>query len=116
MRINAYTARYTYKPEDNPLIDFSANAWATKAQSEAYNGLSTVTPLFGDAGAPNQLTEDGYQDALRNRSKDKRWGLDLSNTSRFDTGIAIALAGFRATRRRQMARQYGFLVAPIASE
>ncbi len=87
MRINAYTARYTYKPEDNPLIDFSANAWTTKAQSEAYNGLSTVTPLFGDAGAPNQLTEDGYQDALRNRSKDKRWGLDLSNTSRFDTGI-----------------------------
>lgn len=30
--------------------------------------------------------------------------------------IVIALAGFRATRRRQMARQYGFLVEPIASE
>ncbi|MCS3417833.1 MULTISPECIES: hypothetical protein [Pseudomonas] len=33
MRINAYTVRYTFKPEDNPLIDFSANAWTTKVQS-----------------------------------------------------------------------------------
>ena len=87
MRINAYTARYTFKPEDNPLIDFSANAWTTKAQSEAFNGLSTVTPLFGYEGEPDQLGEDGYQDALRNRTKDNRWGVDVSNTSRFDTQI-----------------------------
>jgi len=87
MRINAYTARYTYKPEDNPLVDLSANAWTTKAQSEAFNGLSTVTPLFGYEGEPDQLSEDGYQDALRNRTKDKRWGVDLSNTSRFDTQV-----------------------------
>lgn len=87
MRINAYTARYTFKPEDNPLIDLSANAWVTKAQSKAYNGLSTVTPLFGYEGEPDQLSEDGYQDALLNRSKDLRWGTDVSNTSRFDTQV-----------------------------
>jgi hypothetical protein len=29
--------------------------------------------------------------------------------------IAIAIAGFRSTRRQQMARQYGFLVRPEAS-
>ncbi|MGY2291614.1 TonB-dependent receptor domain-containing protein [Pseudomonas sp. SDO528_S397] len=86
MRINAYTARYTYKPDDNPLLDLSANAWTTKAQSEAFNGLSTVTPLFGYEGEPDQLGEDGYQDALRNRTKDNRWGVDVNNTSRFDTG------------------------------
>ncbi|MGO1274157.1 MAG: TonB-dependent receptor plug domain-containing protein, partial [Pseudomonas helleri] len=87
MRINAYTARYTFKPEDNPLIDLSANAWVTKAQSKAYNGLSTVTPLFGGADEPDQLSPDGYQDALLNRSKDLRWGTDVSNTSRFDTQV-----------------------------
>ncbi|MDC7789221.1 hypothetical protein PQJ75_17715 [Rhodoplanes sp. TEM] len=30
--------------------------------------------------------------------------------------IAIALLGFRTTRRRQMARQYGFLLAPSAPD
>ncbi|MDY7534796.1 TonB-dependent receptor [Pseudomonas sp. Bout1] len=84
MRINAYTARYTFKPEDNPLIDFSANAWTTKAQSEAFNGLVTVTPLYGHDDDADPLGET-YQDALRNRTKDKRWGVDLNNTSRFDT-------------------------------
>ena len=84
MRINAYTARYTFKPEDNPLIDFSANAWTTKAQSEAFNGLVTVTPLYGHDDDADPLGET-YQDALRNRTKDKRWGIDLNNTSRFDT-------------------------------
>lgn len=84
MRINAYTARYTYKPEDNPLIDLSANVWATKAQSEAFNGLVTVTPLYGHDDDADPLG-DTYKDALRNRTKDKRWGVDLSNTSRFDT-------------------------------
>lgn len=84
MRINAYTARYTYKPEDNPLIDLSANVWATKAESEAFNGLVTVTPLYGHDDDADPLG-DTYKDALRNRTKDKRWGVDLSNTSRFDT-------------------------------
>lgn len=84
MRINAYTARYTYKPEDNPLIDLSANVWATKAQSEAFNGLVTVTPLYGHEDDADPLG-DTYKDALRNRTKDERWGVDLSNTSRFDT-------------------------------
>ncbi|MGY2178522.1 TonB-dependent receptor domain-containing protein [Pseudomonas azotoformans] len=84
MRLNAYTARYTYKPEDNPLVDLSANVWATKAQSEAFNGLVTVTPLYGHEDDADPLG-DTYKDALRNRTKDKRWGVDLSNTSRFDT-------------------------------
>lgn len=87
MRINAYTARYTYKPDDNPLVDFSANGWITKAQSKMYNSLNTVTPLLGHVGEIDPLGEDTYQDALLNRSKDKRWGVDLSNTSRFDTQV-----------------------------
>ncbi|HEK1686352.1 TPA: TonB-dependent receptor [Pseudomonas putida] len=85
MRINAYTARYAYKPEDNPLIDLSANVWATKAQSEAFNGLARVTPLYGHEGYDDPLSDTFYKDTLRNRTKNKRWGLDLSNTSRFDT-------------------------------
>ena len=104
MRINAYTARYTFKPEDNPLIDLSANAWVTKAQSKAYNGLSTVTPLFGYEGEPDQLSEDGYQDALLNRSKDLRWGTDVSNTSRFDTQVGKFAWNYGASYQNEKLR------------
>lgn len=85
MRINAYTARYAYKPEDNPLIDLSANVWATKAQSESFNGLARVTPLYGRKRNVDPLSDTYYKDTMRNRTKNKRWGVDLSNTSRFDT-------------------------------
>jgi hypothetical protein len=43
----------------------------------------TVTPLYGHDDDDDPLGET-YQDALRNRTKDKRWGMDLNNTSRFD--------------------------------
>ncbi|AMB87664.1 hypothetical protein AWM79_21180 [Pseudomonas agarici] len=87
MRINAYTARYAFKPEDNPLVDLKANLWLTQANSLMFNGLSTVTPLGGSPSEPDQLSEDGYRDALRNETKNTRWGSDISNTSRFTTGV-----------------------------
>jgi len=87
MRINAYTARYAFKPENNDLIDFKANAWMTQADSKMFNGLGPTTPLRDPENEPDQLDPLGYQDALIEQSSDKRWGLDLSNTSLFASSV-----------------------------
>lgn len=61
-KVDTYTAKYRYQPNDNPYIDIKANAWLSKLDVERYaNG-------FGPYGT---LTKGG----------------DISNTSRFDTGI-----------------------------
>ena len=55
MRINAYTVRYTFTPEDNPLPNFNANPCTTKVQTDAFNGLVTVTPLYAHDDAADPL-------------------------------------------------------------
>ena len=69
--VDTYTARYNWKPDDNELINLTANLWHTKTDTHI------MTPYkFGAVEMPT-----GYWDIA------KRTGFDLSNDSKFDTGF-----------------------------
>lgn len=69
--VDTYTARYNWKPDDNELINLTANLWHTKTDTHI------MTPYkFGAVEMPT-----GYWDIA------KRTGFDLSNESKFDTGF-----------------------------
>ncbi|KAG1389832.1 hypothetical protein G6F58_013172 [Rhizopus delemar] len=55
-----------------------------------YNSLTGITPWYFDRrtewyDAPSFSGDPGYKDAYRNLLRQKRFGLDASNTSRCDT-------------------------------
>lgn len=72
--LDTYTATYTWKPEDNDLIDLRVNLW----RSDVNFDIAQTTPiaLLGNA---LWVTNTGV-DATR-------WGANVSNASRFDTSF-----------------------------
>jgi hemoglobin/transferrin/lactoferrin receptor protein len=65
LKSNTYTAKYAFKPIDNPLIDFKLNAYANEAEMKYYSGSALATGrVINDTGM----------------------GFDVSNTSRFRLG------------------------------
>lgn len=91
MDLDAYNLRYRYRPA-NDLIDLKANAWLTKAESLAYNGLTGVTPWFLDRrtewyDGPTFNTEEGYRASYWNELSIERFGGDVTNTSRVFGGF-----------------------------
>lgn len=76
---DTYTARYRYNPE-SPLIDLRADLWATNVNS------FVVDPIRFDYGDGDIDNGDKFAATLS-----QRWGLTLSNTSRF-SGAAGDLA------------------------
>ncbi|WP_024890433.1 TonB-dependent receptor [Luteimonas huabeiensis] len=88
--MDSYTLRYRFNP-DSDLVDLRANAWYTDADSVMYNGLTGITPWYFDRrtewyDAPSFSGNPGYKDAYRSPLRQERFGLDVSNTSRFETG------------------------------
>ncbi len=75
MVINSASARYSFNPADNDLIDFNANFWATGAKSDQINATN---------GPKSQWL---YGDPTRSwvRMENTRVGGDLSNRSKFET-------------------------------
>lgn len=65
IRVDTYTAKYRYQPQDNPLVDFRANAWLTDLNADSNTVKVNGFGGYGDLSA----------------------GGDISNTSRFDTPI-----------------------------
>ncbi|HDS1038713.1 TPA: TonB-dependent receptor [Stenotrophomonas maltophilia] len=88
--MDSYSARYRFNP-DSELVDLRVNAWYTDADSVMYNSLTGITPWYFDRrtewyDAPSFSGNPGYKDAYRNPLRQKRFGLDASNTSVFETG------------------------------
>ena len=93
VNMDAYNARYRFKP-DNALIDLKANAYYTHSTSLMYNGLTGITPWFYDRrtewyDAPTFNTNPGYKEAYRNELTQNRYGVDVSNTSLFETSAGL---------------------------
>ncbi|AWH22634.1 TonB-dependent receptor [Stenotrophomonas sp. ZAC14D2_NAIMI4_6] len=88
--MDSYSARYRFNP-DSDKVDLRVNAWYTDADSVMYNSLTGITPWYFDRhtewyDAPSFSGNPGYKDAYRNPLRQKRFGLDASNTSLFETG------------------------------
>lgn len=89
--MDSYNLRYRFKP-DSPLVDLRANLWYTDADSLMYNGLTGITPWYFNRrtewyDGPTFNTDPGYKDAYRNAQHQRRFGLDVTNTSLVDSGI-----------------------------
>jgi len=102
--LDAYNLRYRFNP-GNDIVDLRANLWYSDADSLMYNGLTGITPWYFDRrtewyDGPTFNTDPGYKDAYRNDMTQKRFGLDVSNTTvlvtdsaglfTFDYGLAFS--------------------------
>lgn len=88
--MDAYSLRYRFDP-DSELVDLRVNAWFTDADSRMYNGLTGITPWYFDRrtewyDGPTFNTDPGYKDAYRNNLRQRRFGLDASNTTQLGVG------------------------------
>lgn len=80
--MNTYTAKYKWDPADNELVDLKAGLWMTDA----------------DLRIPYQWYGWGNDPSLTNYygTKNRRWGINASNTSRFETalgGLSLSYGG-----------------------
>ncbi|WP_312787182.1 TonB-dependent receptor [Stenotrophomonas indicatrix] len=87
--MDSYSLRYRFNP-DSDLVDLRVNASYTDTDSVMYNSLTGITPWYFDRrtewyDAPSFSGDPGYKDAYRNPLRQKRFNLDASNTSTFDT-------------------------------
>jgi hemoglobin/transferrin/lactoferrin receptor protein len=71
-RQNNYTARYRWKPDDNDLIDLKINSFLTDLRNETMMNAQVATDLGS-----------GVEPFMSSRIR--TWGINISNTSRFDT-------------------------------
>lgn len=91
--MDSYNLRYRFKPE-SPLVDLRANLWYTDADSLMYNGLTGITPWYFDRrtewyDGPSFNTDPGYKSAYRNAQHQRRFGLDVTNTSRLESAAGV---------------------------
>ncbi|MCR4157912.1 TonB-dependent receptor [Kerstersia gyiorum] len=84
---NTYTAKYRWDPADNDALDLNVNLWHTDTKSANANYSQDATGLgdFSSTAGTEQY---------------KRWGSDISNTSRWqsawgDLELSYGLAGQR---------------------
>ena len=87
--MDSYSLRYRFNP-DSERVDLRINAAYTDTDSVMYNSLTGITPWYFDRrtewyDAPSFSGDPGYKDAYRNPLRQKRFNLDASNTSTFDT-------------------------------
>lgn len=86
IRTDTYTARYRWTP-DNEMFDLKANLWLADV-----SGTTRAVAAFPD------LTEWGIYPADEPRySETRTWGGDLTNTSRFYTGMGTVTLDYGAT-------------------
>jgi hemoglobin/transferrin/lactoferrin receptor protein len=80
--MNTYTANYKWNPSENDLINLKAGLWMTDAE------LTIPSQYFGYADDPTLKNYWG--------SVNKRYGLNVENTSKFDTawgGVSLSYGG-----------------------
>ena len=77
-----YTLGYTYRPHDNPLVDFAFNAYSNRVRMEYFHD---ATPTVGN---PPQGASAGRV------AIDSGKGFDVSNTSRFSLGAVRVKATY----------------------
>ncbi|WP_052717432.1 TonB-dependent receptor [Chromobacterium vaccinii] len=98
VRVDAYTARFKWQPDDNPLLKLQANLWHTDMDSRAYNGDVFRNPAQGKP-RPGWGDCDACIDfSYLAPAQAQRTGADLSNSSllrtrlgalKFDYGVSL---------------------------
>lgn len=80
IQIDTYTARYSWKPLDNDLIDLRTDLWKTDSHIKAMG--TSILPY------PPEILEllglDPIINYIANGTDARRWGINVSNTSQFD--------------------------------
>ncbi|WP_071115731.1 TonB-dependent receptor [Chromobacterium sphagni] len=110
VRVDAYSARFKWQPADNPLINLKANLWHTDMDSRSYSGdvfrnptQGKPRPGWGDCDACIDFSYLAPVQAQRS-------GADLSNTSRFGTGIGAFRLDYGLTlQHERLAPGKGFI-------
>ena len=74
---DTYTLNYTYKPHNNPLIDFAFNTYANQVRMEYFH---------------DSIPSNGLGSAAGRVVRDSGKGFDVSNTSRFRLGGGVRVA------------------------
>lgn len=85
--VDTYAGRYRYKPHGSRLIDLRADAWAT-------SNFTRIETLY-------RYTWTTKPQDVAYMSQSDRWGLNLSNTSTFDTPIGGLAVNYGASYTRE---------------
>lgn len=83
MNMDTFTARYSYDPGDNDLVNVTANAWATVADSELLNASSTYAPVSQYKYV--QGPWGPYATYAWRRQHNRRFGFDINNKAELET-------------------------------
>ncbi|AOA58389.1 TonB-dependent receptor [Acinetobacter larvae] len=94
--VNAFSASYTYKPKDNPLLDLELGLWQTRAKYDQNNGMGNTVNINGGAAHQGDQYRGSYQDF--------RTGINLENNSRFDALGLLLNYGFTYDEQRMKPR------------
>ncbi len=84
--VDTWTGRYRYKPAGSRLIDLKADAWSTAN----YTSIETLYRYVLWDGSLS-IQDVAYM------SQSDRWGLNLSNTSGFDTPVGPLAVNYGAS-------------------
>jgi hemoglobin/transferrin/lactoferrin receptor protein len=76
-----YTLSYTYKPHNNPLIDFALNSYVNRVRMENFHDATPTTTGPFDPPGTSPLGSAAGRIAIDNGK-----GFDVTNTSRFALG------------------------------
>lgn len=79
--IDQVTARYSWNPADNDLINFKANAWASNLEEDSVYSI--------------------YTDSFHRYTQTKNFGFDLSNASTFDLASMPLTLRYGASLKRE---------------
>lgn len=90
-----YTSRYSWQPENNPLIDFRLSGSFNDFYSDAFNNPWLEAPR--PPGVPlDENSFPGYQYAYGAKMQTQRYSFDADNTSRFKTPLGALAVQFGA--------------------
>ncbi|MEN2978152.1 TonB-dependent receptor [Tistrella bauzanensis] len=77
-KVDAYSLKYRWLPDDGELIDLKAGLWQTKLEMRNPRRTQVMFPKPEDYGLPANY---------RTGSDTVMWGADVTNASRLDTGM-----------------------------
>lgn len=122
----AYNLLYKWQPEDQPLINFEANLWATRSNSNTYTGGGfpnepydqhySFAPNFTRPGGDDSNTtwDDGSANQIKDGAKirntalvsarNNRWGVTLSNVAQLSPNLNMTL-GSRLQHERLYSKE-----------
>ena len=90
----AYSIDYTYKPSDNPWLDFHSTVWRTDTESDTYTSGGFPNQLRYDKSSFPYLLVDGILvDGAVINSTNTRNGINLSNKMNLSSSLDLTIGG-----------------------